>query len=388
MCIYGEAARSMGVTYSIGARFAGGGIGNIAYHAVRGYLRHNMLHRLLCGSHKSTEVALDKIRSLGAASRVLRKLAVYDRTQSVTHLHNLIFDLWASQYIEPATLFHVWNGFGLRSLRKARSMSIPTVVERASSHPLFQANILAKEYHHWGLNFSVSQVIQRRNLAEIELADYVLIPSDFVRQSFLAHGFPENKLIQVPFGVDTDRFRPAAERPEHPFRVLFVGQVGIRKGLPYLLDAWQQLVWKDAELWVVGRPCWELSKSMAHYRTCPGLHLVGFVSDPVTIYQEADVFAFPSIEEGSALVTYEALACGLPVVTTPNSGSVIRDGEEGFIIPVRDIEALATALEKLRSEEATRRRMSHAARRRAKQFSWRAYEDTLAGAFASADVGK
>jgi len=372
------------VIYSIGAKFAGGGIGTIAYHAVRGVHRHGMLYRLLCGSYRSTEIPRERIRALGLPSRALRKLAVYDRRGWLWYLHSLLFDAWASRHLEPADLFHIWGNHGLGSLRRAKAMGMVTVVERASSHPLYQARLLQEEYARWGLTFRIPQATLKRGLAGMEVAGYVLIPSNFVRHTFVEKGFPKERLLQVPFGVDTTRFRSAEGQTPHPFRVLFVGQVGIRKGIPYLLEAWQRLGWKDAELWVVGRPSAELRSILARYRDLPGLHLIGYMADPVAVYRQADAFAFPTIEEGSALVTYEALACGLPVVTTPNAGSVVRDDVEGFIVPIRDAEALAAALERLRADERLRREMGQAARIRAEEFTWEGYGDRLVQTYEAA----
>jgi len=371
----------MKVIYSIGAKFAGGGIGTTAYHAVRGFQRHGMLYRLLCGSYRPTDIPRQRIRALGLLSRALRKLAVYDRSKWLWYLHSLLFDAWASRHLEPADLFHVWGNYGLSSLRRARAMGMVTVVERASSHPLVQADLLREEYSRWGLTFRIPQAVLQRAIAEMEVADDVLIPSDFVRRTFLERGFPESKLLQVPFGTDTSRFRPADGRGPHPFRTLFVGQVGIRKGVPYLLEAWQQLGWQDAELWLLGQVSLEMKAILPSYRDVPGVRFIGYTPDPVAVFQSADVFAFPTIEEGSALVTYEALACGLPVVTTPHAGSVVRDGVEGFIMPIRDVEALAAALECLRADERLRREMGRAARARAEEFTWERYGDSLAGAY-------
>ena len=365
----------MKVIYSIGARFAGGGIGTTAYQAVRGLHSHGLLHHLLCGSYRPTEIPGEKIRAMGLPSRALRKLAVYDRSKWLWYLHSLLFDAWASRHLEPADLFHVWGNYGLGSLLRAKAIGTMTVVERASSHPLYQIRLLEEEYARWGLTFRIPQAMLKRGLAEMEVADYVLIPSDFVRQSFLDQGFSEERLIQVPFGVDVDRFRPADQPSGQPFRVLFVGQVGIRKGVVYLLEAWRQLGWRDAELGVVGRVATEVKPILARYADLPGVRFIGHTSDPVGAYQSADVFAFPTIEEGSALVTYEALACGLPVVTTPNAGSVVRDSIEGFIVPIRDVDALAAALEQLRLE------MGRVARARAEEFTWEKYGDSLARAY-------
>ena len=329
----------MKAIYALGARFAGGGIGSTAYHAVGGLYEQGLLQRLLAGSAAPSGIPRDRVRELGLPSRVLRKLAMYDPSRWVAHMECLLFDSWASRQLEPADVFHVWGNYGLRSLHRAKAMGMVTVVERASTHPLYQARVLRQEYARWGVRFHLPQATLSRGMGEIRAADYVLIPSDFVRDSFLAEGFPAGRLLQVPFGVDTERFRPAGCQGTHPFRVLFVGQVGIRKGVPYLLEAWRLLGWRDAELWLVGRVDRHSPRILHRWPSLPGVHRVDHTPDPVALFQQADVFAFPTIEEGSALVTYEALACGLPVVTTPSAGSIVTDGSEGFITLVHSQES-------------------------------------------------
>jgi glycosyltransferase involved in cell wall biosynthesis len=375
--------RGVKVVYSIGSKFAGGGIGSIAYHAVRGLHRHGLLHRLLCGSFHPTEIPRERIRALGLPSRALRKLATFDTSKWLWYLESLIFDAWASCHLEQADLFHVWGNYGLRSLRRAREMGMVTVVKRASTHPLYQARLLKEEYARWGIAFRTPQATLRRAVADIKVADYVLIPSEFVRRSFLEEGFPEGRLLQVSFGADTGRFLPTDSQFGHPFRVLFLGQIGIRKGVPYLLEAWRRLGWRDAELWLVGQINTGFRSILTRWDGLPGVKLVKYVPDPVSMYQQADVFAFPSVEEGSALVTYEALACGLPVVTTPNAGSTVQDGVEGFIVPIRDVDALADRLERLRMDERLRRKMKRAARVRAEEFRWEQHGESFAKAISS-----
>lgn len=368
----------MKVIYSIGAKFAGGGIGTIAYHAVRGLHRHGLLHYLLCGSFRPTEISREKIKAVGLPSRALRKVATFDTSGWLWYFQSLLFDAWASRYLEPADLFHVWGNYGLRSLTLAKRLGMVTVVKWASAHPLYRTGLLKEEYARWGITFQIPQAGLRRSIAELEEADYVLIPSDFVRHSFLEESFPEGQLLQVSFGADTIRFHPADGQVDHPFRVLFVGQIGIRKGIPYLLEAWRQLGWRGAELWLVGRIETGFKLVLTRWDGLPGVKLVGYAPDPVSLYRQADVFAFPTVEEGSALVTYEALACGLPVVTTPNAGSVVRDGIEGFIMPIRDVDALADRLERLRADEQLRQEVGRAARKRAKEFTWDKYGTALA----------
>ena len=96
------------------------------------------------------------------------------------------------------------------------------------------------------------------------------------------------------------------------------------------------------------------------------------------LFQDADILVYPSLHEGSAFVTYEALASGLPVVTTWNAGSVVRDGIEGFIVPVRDVQALVDRLERLYRDPTLRQTMGEAARKRALDFTWAAYRKRVA----------
>ena len=376
----------MRVIYSTGAKFGGGGIGTTAYYTVRSLFQQGLLQRLLCGASAPTDIPGDKIRALGIASRALRKAASFDTTRWLWYLESLIFDAWASRHLEPADLFHVWSNYGLTSLRRARAMGMVSIVERASTHPAFYLRLFKEEYRRWGLTFRAPGAALRRIVAEMGAADYVLIPSDFVRRTFLAEGFPEERLLQLPFGVDTARFCPAEQPSFHPFRVLFVGQIGIGKGVPYLLEAWRKLGWRDAELWLVGRVDPSSAPILGRWNGLPGVRYVPYTPDPVALYQQSDVFALPTLQEGSALVTYEALACGLPLVTTPNAGSVARDNVEGFIIPIRDVDSLASRLERLRADEPLRQEMRQAARRRAEAFTWKRYGEELCRKLAT--IGK
>lgn len=368
------------VIYSIGVRFAGGGIGNIAYQAVRGIHQQATLTRLLASSSRPTEIPADLIHDMGLSGRILRRLAFHDPTRRLTPLSNVIYDVWASRQMVPCDIFHGWDGQALRSLRRAKELGAVTLVERPVSHPLTQTRLLQEEYHRWGQDAFLPRTDIARALAELEEADYITIPSDWVRQGCLEHGVAESKLIQIPYGADIERFRPAA-KTSGPFRVIFAGQVGLRKGVPYLLDAWRRLGWRDAELVFAGVVTAEMKPVLQCFGALEGVRFTGYLPDPVEFFQSADIFAFPSIEEGSALVTYEALACGLPVVTTKHAGSVVTDGKEGFLTPIRDGEALAERLRELREDTGLRLRMGVAARVRAEQFPWSRYGPALVEAY-------
>jgi glycosyltransferase involved in cell wall biosynthesis len=216
-----------------------------------------------------------------------------------------------------------------------------------------------------------------RHHREIAVADRILVPSDYVRDTLVARGAATAKLAVLPYGVDTARFHPAPRPAGDGFRMLFVGHIGQRKGIRYLLEAVRRLGLKDATLTLVGRITCN-PQALATWRDV-FTHVPHVPFHEVhALFQAADVFVYPSLHEGSAFVTYEALASGLPVITTPNAGSVVRDGVEGRIVPIRDVEALMAAIKQLHGDPALRRTMAQAARVRAEQFTWNHYADRLA----------
>jgi len=371
------------IIYSFGNKFAGAGIGTIAFYEARELYRHGLVQRILCGAYAPTEIPETTIRAIGLPNRILCKLASLEPSGWLWYVQAVLYDAWAARHVAQADLFHVWGGYGSQSLRRAKARGMTTVVQIASSHPNFQNRLMGEEFARWGQAWRVWDAGVARTLREIDQADYILIPSDFVRESFLAEGIPESKLIQVPFGVDVSRFTPATASEARPFRAVFVGQVGLRKGVPYLLEAWKRLGWRDAELWLVGRVLPEIKEVLKTYADLPGVRTVGFLGAPAAAYQQADIFVFPSIEEGSALVTYEAMACGLPVVTTPNAGSLIRDGVEGFIVPIRDPDALAARMEHLRADAQLRREMGRAACARVETLTWEKHGQELSRIYSS-----
>jgi alpha-maltose-1-phosphate synthase len=196
-------------------------------------------------------------------------------------------------------------------------------------------------------------------------------------------GVPADRILRLPYGVDPDLFRPApAARPDRPFRALFVGQIGNRKGVRYLLEAWRRLALPDAELLLIGTPGRAGRQLLAEYRD--GCRWLGGLpaSELSRWYQSSDVFVFPSLAEGSARVTYEAMASGLPLVVTPNSGSVVRDGIDGFVVPARDVDSLCERLRQLHADADARREMGARGRDLIeRRYTWRHYHRRLAAAY-------
>jgi glycosyltransferase involved in cell wall biosynthesis len=215
---------------------------------------------------------------------------------------------------------------------------------------------------------------------EIELADLILVGSGFVRDSFLAEGVPSEKIRVIPYGADSQRFTPLPEprRNPDPFRLLFVGQIGERKGISHLLNAYRMFRKKDTELHIVGNyaPGREV---YAGYRDLYR-HTANVAQKQLPdLMRAADVFVFPTLVEGMPMVVLEAMACGLPVIVTPNGpGDVVRDGVDGFIVPPGDSAAIVERLERLYSDADLRLEMGRNARQQAEKWSWSRYATSAA----------
>jgi glycosyltransferase involved in cell wall biosynthesis len=215
-----------------------------------------------------------------------------------------------------------------------------------------------------------------RDMEKYRLADLILAPSNFTRDAILSLGADPEKIRVVPYGIDK-KWLAITSTPE-PGRVLFVGSVGLRKGNHYLAAAARLLREEALEFRVVGPASSELIASPAFQ----GPRYVGQVprSQIVEEYRRADVLVLPTICDSFALVHLEALACGVPVITTPNCGSVVRDGLDGFIVPVRNPVALAEAISLVVKNRALRTRMSVNAKQRASEYTLPRYQDRLINA--------
>ena len=210
---------------------------------------------------------------------------------------------------------------------------------------------------------------------EIALADLILVGSHFVRDTFISEGIPAERLQVIPYGADSQRFTPLAQpKPgASPFRALFVGQLGERKGISYLLKAYQAFRKADTELHLVGDYV-RGSDVYAPYRSLYR-HTQNVPQKLLPdLMRSADVFVFPTLVEGMPMVVLEAMACGLPVIVTPNGpAEVVRDGVDGFVIPCGDTQALVDRLERLYRDHDLRLQMGRNARQQAERWPWARY---------------
>jgi glycosyltransferase involved in cell wall biosynthesis len=219
--------------------------------------------------------------------------------------------------------------------------------------------------------------IEHKN-REVALADHIIVASSFTKQSLLDIGVSDQKITVIPYGAPIDYFQPQP-KTDQIFRAMFAGQVGARKGVHYLLRAWKAINLTDSELLLVGIN--QLPKDwLIDYGD--QVRLTGSVPHSTLneYYSSASVFIFPSLVEGFGLVLLEAMACGIPIITTPNTAGpdIISNGIEGFIIPIRDVEALREKIQWCYDHPSELAQMGIMARKKAEQLTWGLYRQRLA----------
>ena len=203
------------------------------------------------------------------------------------------------------------------------------------------------------------------------LSDKIIVASKVVLETVLKLGVDPKKLFLVPYGLNEDWFKYKADPKKG--RILFVGLVGLRKGVHYLAEAARILSNKgyDYQILVVGTKLVDTNNDLFK-----GPQYKGHIprNEIINEYLSADVFVLPTIVDGFGLVHLEAMACGVPVVTTENCGSVVDNNEDGLIIPIRDPVAIADAIVKIVENRNLREKMSRAAKIKARQYTWQQYK--------------
>jgi glycosyltransferase involved in cell wall biosynthesis len=254
----------------------------------------------------------------------------------------------SSMTLPPHNVFFAYSYDSLEALEAEKTRGILTVVDQVDPGA-FEHDLVAEESKRWK-SYALSEAQPpaayfRRNRQEWQVADVIVVNSEWSKQALIRSGAPKDKLEVLPLAYEAD----AAELPRRAnhgagnFRVIWLGAVCLRKGIQYLVEAAGLLLSHPIEFLVGGR----LEISALAIREAPrNMTFFGQVprSQARTFYQQGDVFVLPTVSDGFAMTQLEALAHGLPVIVTPHCGRVVEDGATGFIVPARDPKALAQAL--------------------------------------------
>jgi len=325
---------------------------------------------------------------LGARPRVLKSLLCSgERPFSIIGMYRH-FDSKVARRLKVthANGVYCYEGGALETFREARRRAIKTIYELPSSYWYWTRKLLSEEAER-NPEFANLLPILADSAGHLEwkdeelrLADFVFAPSEHVRRT-LEGVVPDEKVRVISYGAPSIRTRkPAPRNPNRALSILFVGALIQRKGISYVLEA-VNLLGSRAELTLVGtrfRANRRVDEACQHWRWFETLPH-GRVLDVMT---ESDVLVLPSLCEAFGLVVTEALACGLPVIVTPNVGAsdLIRDGWEGYVVPVRSAEAIASRLDTLDRDRELLAEMSIRAQATATERSWASYRTKWASA--------
>ncbi len=224
----------------------------------------------------------------------------------------------------------------------------------------------------------VSETVLARWEMESKLADHILCASTFTRRSLEETGIAPDRISVIPYGVHTDTFQFGRPSGEEPLKVLYVGQKVARKGLRMLLRVWHEMQPANANLVLAGGHVRDESVLRGFEDIFIETPRIG-THDLVRLFQQADLFVLPSLAEGFGHVYLEALACGVPIICTENTGGadIIRNGESGWTIPAGDPVALAECLSWALSHRRQLKEMREAARAVAEMYSWRRFREGI-----------
>jgi glycosyltransferase involved in cell wall biosynthesis len=353
-----------------------------------GYL-YKLIHSDPKFLSKRWGVPNSKVKSfllVGFFSRLLRYLPERFKELFTPIVHVRFGKKLAKNIPEDSTIFIGLSSFSLEAIDKCKSIGILTIVDHGSLHPEFERDLITEEVKILGLEegrYIASEILISRQKHEFSKANYIFVLSQAAKKSLIIKGVPENKIFVNTCGVDLGSFYKK-ERHDATFRIIFCGSITPRKGLHYLLRAFQELTLPETEVWIVG------TSSEADYinflkktYTSNSIKFKGAYpqSQLVNIYKDCSVFVMPSIADGFGMVVPQAQACGLPLIITDNVGAadIIEDGVNGFIVPIRNVEALKIRIASLYSDRNLLKQMSDAALEFSKKdFSWDNYGKRLA----------
>lgn len=300
--------------------------------------------------------------------------------QPCTHnLSRKLVDRTAKQLARQTDAFWGWSGCSLMGLQNAQASGKPALLERGSTHCLWNYETLKREYRR--LNLSLKYLPSRKEIsyeqAEYEASSAICIPSRFVQETFLLKGFPKEKLFVNPYGVDFSFWAQASLGRvwQPPFTFIWAASLLPRKGISFLLDGWQKAGLQNARLLLVG-PISRLVEPML--RGLPPEIKVLNAMDHRAIREEmakAHAYILPSLEEGMARSVLEAAAAGLAPIITRETGAtdIFENGRDSWEIPCGSADAIAEILKSVSSsfDEAIRRGKNAA--RAVEPYSWDAY---------------
>lgn len=366
----------MNAIISVGGRFW-------AFHQAEQLNNRNILEYIITtscrkGKEKIPDEKIRLIRSPEIISLIFRKLPFFNKATIWNSAKDNLFDELASSNIDKCDIFIGYASYSLKTMARAKKLGALTILERGNLHISDQNRLIGEEYEKLGSKFVVNGSLTRKQLLEYDEADYICVPCEYIRKSFIDHGFHKDKVFVLSLGVDVSKFKKLPKQ-DNKFRVIYAGGIQARKGIIYLLEAFSKISSLDAELILVGTVYSEMKKVMKRYDGLYRYYHPVDQSKLIDFYSNSSVFVIPSLDDGFAMVTAEAMACGLPLIVSQNTGitDVIEENKHCFIVPIRDSDAIASKIEILYKDRALLEHMSQEAQIKSRTLTWDSYGERM-----------
>ena len=288
--------------------------------------------------------------------------------------------------IKSGDIVYMWPPYSSELALQAKKLGAIVVAERTNCMGETCIAVLQRAYSAHGQQmpsewFTPAWIAEEKK--QMALCDYVTAPNDFVAQSLIDAQIRPDRILNTSYGWSPQRLASALSvvRAERPPVFAFVGLGIVRKGLDLLLKIWEAADVKGT-LIIVGNIDEDVRARCGRELAREDVKELGFVIDIATVYAQADVFLFPSHEEGGPMVVYEACASGLAAIVSPvGAGRIVRNGIEGYVIDPFDKDAWVEAIRMVAKNVDLRRRFGHAATARAQEFTWARVGERLSEQF-------
>jgi glycosyltransferase involved in cell wall biosynthesis len=378
----------MKVTTSCSGRFH-------IFDQARQLQRHGVLHRFINDypewMTRRWGIPDEKVKSLvgnGVLGRMTRWIPdtwSNFKSRMVETTHDLFSRRLARHVPLDSDIFIGLSSFCLQAIERAKAYGQIAVVDHGSLHQRTERRLLEEEGRLHGLSLESSLapewIINKEDL-EFRAADRVMVLSNTASRSLVEEGIGAEKIFVNPCGVDLAQFTPPPANEDNVFRIIYCGNISLRKGVHYLVQAFAELRLDNAELWLIGAaPNPALKRLLSGYSSDNVRFLGTFAQHELRrLYGQGAVFVLPSLADGFGLVVPQAMACGLPVIVSQNVGAadLVTEGIDGYVVPIRDVAVLKERIRFLYEQPEARRRMSQAALQKARnRLGWDAYGDRL-----------
>lgn len=245
--------------------------------------------------------------------------------------------------------------------------------------PIAPTKYAITTFEHYNENIKIDYSFNiEQEKKSFDIVDYIISPSDFVTDILVSINVDKNKIFTVPFGVDTYTQKLRSFQKDYKkdgIDFCFAGSINKRKGVEVLLNVWKDPAFKNDRLHLCGRLYPEIEMILKEY-AFDNVIVPGFVNTQ-EYFQKCDVYVFPSFLEGSSKSVYEAMNSGLACIVTTNSGSVIQNGGDGFVIPMANEMELKEKMLYFKEVPSEVERMGSLAQENVKEYSWEAYADNI-----------